>query len=145
MGAAPSADSDGAEALLLRAVQLADSGRCPEAEAVCGMVLQADALNAGAHFVLALCREQAGALPAAIQEDDQAIRLDASFAMPWLHSGLLARRSGDPQESRRRLESALILLDREDEARLLLFGGGFSRKGLAQLCSGGLLSLDQAP
>jgi chemotaxis protein methyltransferase CheR len=142
-GALP-ADNDGAEALLLRAVQLADSGRCPEAETACALLLQEDALNAGAHFVLALCREQAGALAEAIQEDDRAIRLDASFAMPWLHSGLLARRSGDPQESRRRLESALVLLDREDEARLLLFGGGFSRKGLAQLCRGGLLSLDQA-
>jgi chemotaxis protein methyltransferase CheR len=45
----------------------------------------------------------------------------------------MARRSGDAASARRDLGQALILLAREDASRLLLFGGGFSRKTLLQL------------
>ena len=137
-------EGPGAEALLLRAVLLVNLGRSAEAEEACVGLLKADELNAGAHYVMALCREQAGALAAAADEDRVAIYLDAAFAMPWLHLGLLARRAGRPDEARRHLEQALALLAREDPSRVLLFGGGFGREGLAQLCRSGLSSLPEA-
>jgi chemotaxis protein methyltransferase CheR len=133
--AALPADSHRApEALLVRAILLTNSGRLAAAEEACDRLLAVDDLNAGAHYVMALCREHAGDAPRAIDHDQTAIYLDAGFAMPHLHLGLVAKRSGDAATARRALEQALALLAREDASRLLLFGGGFSRDTLQQLC-----------
>jgi chemotaxis protein methyltransferase CheR len=138
-------DSDmDADVLLLRAVLLTNLGRMADAEAASRRLLRQSDLNAGAHYVLALCREQAGDLAAAEDEDRTAVYLDAAFAMPCLHLGLLARRAGDSARARRHLEAALGLLAREDASRVLLFGGGFGREGLIQLCRNSLVSLEAA-
>jgi chemotaxis protein methyltransferase CheR len=60
--------------------------------------------------------------------------LDPTFAMPRLHLGFLARRAGDKRAALRELKHALILLNREETSRILLFGGGFSREALVALC-----------
>ncbi len=60
--------------------------------------------------------------------------LAPGFAMPRLHLGLLARRSGDREGARRELRQALQLLEGEDPSRLLLFGRGFRREALVALC-----------
>jgi chemotaxis protein methyltransferase CheR len=54
--------------------------------------------------------------------------------MPRLHLGLLARRSNDSVAMRRELSQAITLLEHEDASRLLLFGGGFGRNALIELC-----------
>src|SRR5690606_19884636 len=48
------------DALLLRAVLLINNGNIQDASATCVQLLARDALNAGAHYVLALCCEHAG-------------------------------------------------------------------------------------
>ena len=78
---------------------------------------------------MALCREYAGDLNAAEEQDRTALYLDANFAMPWLHLGLLARRGGQGRGAKRYFEQALQLLSREDSSRILMFGGGFGREG----------------
>jgi chemotaxis protein methyltransferase CheR len=120
--------------LLHAAVVEAHRGRLAEADAACQRLLTADAFNAGAHYVLALCREAGGEHARAEHHDQVAIYLDPSFAMAHLHLGLQARRRGDRAAARRTLEHAITLLQREAEARLLLFGGGFSRDSLVGLC-----------
>jgi chemotaxis protein methyltransferase CheR len=60
--------------------------------------------------------------------------------MARLHLGLLARRSGDQATARRELAEALVLLQREETSRLLLFGGGFRRDALITLCRGELVA-----
>lgn len=132
-GLPPESMGDG-EVLLLRAAILTNSGGVEEAEKACRRLLAADELNAGAHYLLALCREQAGDLPGAVEEDKTAAYLDASFAMPRLHLGLLARRGGDSGRAAAELTAALELLEREEGSRILLFGGGFSRDALTTLC-----------
>ncbi len=122
------------DAQLLRAVILTNGGKLPEAEGVCQQILSKDELHAGAHYLVALCREHAGDRRAALEHDQVATYLDAGFAMPHLHLGILARRSGDPDLARAELERALTLLDTEDASRVLLFGGGFSREALVALC-----------
>lgn len=119
---------------LLLAVLLTNGGDLPEAEKVCRHVLKLDELNAGAHYLMALCREHAGDRDAAVEHDQAATYLDAAFAMPHLHLGLLARRSADVEAARRELGQALPLLDREDASRILLFGGGFTREALVEFC-----------
>jgi chemotaxis protein methyltransferase CheR len=122
------------DALLLRAALLTNNGRLNESEEVCRRLLALDELNAGAHYLMALCREHASDSTGAIEHGQTAIYLDAGFAMPHLHLGIMARRSGDATTAQRELGQALILLAREDASRLLLFGGGFSRNTLLQLC-----------
>lgn len=122
------------DALLLRAVLLINSGSRAEAEDACSRLLGLNELNAGAHYVMALCREHAGDLMGAIEHDRTAVYLDASFAMPHLHLGLMAARAEDVPTSRYEHSQALLLLALEDASRLLLFGGGFSRDTLLGLC-----------
>jgi chemotaxis protein methyltransferase CheR len=122
------------EVLLLRAVSTAHSGALAEAEEVCRQLLGCDELNAGAHYVLALCREGLGDVQGAIEEDRVAVYLDPRFAMARFHLGLLARRKGQMESARRDLAQALLLLRQEDASRLILFGGGFSREALLAVC-----------
>lgn len=120
--------------LLLHAVLLTHGGQLTKAEDVCQQLLAIDELNAGAHYVLALCREGLGDHQRAADHDQVAVYLDPAFAMPRLHLGLLARRAGEHATARHELSQALVLLEREDTSRLLLFGGGFNRETLLTLC-----------
>jgi len=126
------------DALLLSAVLQQQSGKLAEAECTCQHLLEIDDLSAGAHYVLALCRENAGDLAASAEHDRIAAYLDPAFAMPRLHLGLLARRGGGREDARRELAQALILLEGESTARLLMFGGGFNREALVALCRAAL-------
>ncbi|HEX4492425.1 MAG TPA: protein-glutamate O-methyltransferase CheR [Acidimicrobiia bacterium] len=123
-----------ADVLLLRSVLLVHAGMVEGAEATCRTLLGVDDLSAGAHYVLALCRESAGDLAGAVEHDRMAVHLDPGFAMARLHLGLLARRTGDDGAARHELDAAAVLLEREDASRLLLFGGGFGRGALIALC-----------
>ncbi|MGA8709242.1 MAG: protein-glutamate O-methyltransferase CheR [Steroidobacteraceae bacterium] len=125
---------------LLHALLLTHSLELGEAERLCEQLLADDDLNAGAHYLLALCRERAGDCPGAVEHDQYAAYLDPGFAMPRLHLGLLARRNRDGALARRELSQALVLLQREDPSRLLLFGGGFNRETLLALCRAELQS-----
>jgi chemotaxis protein methyltransferase CheR len=80
-----------------------------------------------------------------MNHDQVAIYLDPDFAMPHLHLGLLARRAGDRAAAQKALGLALLLLKREDGARVLLFGGGFSRETLVGLCRTELVGCGGTP
>jgi chemotaxis protein methyltransferase CheR len=134
----PSAAGQDPDVLLLEATLLAHSGQLTGAEDCCLRLLLADEFNAGAHYVLALCREHARQIERAIEHDRVASYLDPEFAMPRLHLGLLAGRAGDRERARRELIHALELLKRENASRLLLFGGGFNREALMTLCRAAL-------
>jgi len=128
------AQSSDPAALLLRAALFTHQGELGPAELACQRLLEVDELNAGAHYLLALCRERQEDLTAAAEHDLTAIYLDSGFAMPHLHLGLMARRRREVEVARRELTQALWLLEREDPSRLLLFGGGFARNALLALC-----------
>jgi chemotaxis protein methyltransferase CheR len=140
LGRLPDSSEEDPDTLLLRAALLTHSGNLRAAEHVSAQLLERDELNAGAHYLLALCRESAGDRPGAIERHQAAIYLDPGFAMPRLHLGLMARRAGDLDGARKELGQALQLLQREDSSRLLLFGGGFARDALISLCCAELRS-----
>jgi chemotaxis protein methyltransferase CheR len=133
------------EAHLLLAVLLVNKGELREAEQVCKRLLAADEFNAEAHYLSALCRERAGDPTGAVDHDRTATYLDAEFAMPRLHRGILARRLGDRDAARRELRAAADLLLRESPSRLLSFGGGFTRESLIELCRSELRAAGEAP
>ena len=133
------------DALLLQAVGLTHGGDLAVAERVCRELLELDEMSAGAHYLMALCREDAGDPRGAAEHDQLAVYLDPGFAMPRLHLGLLARRKGDLAGARRELGEALALLQREEASRLLLYGGGFNREVLLALCRAEILACEGRP
>lgn len=139
-GTAPDADLQ-----VLQAMLLVNCGRLPEAEALCRPLLGRDELNAGVHYVAALCREHAGDLAATEEHDAAAAYLDPSFAMPRFHLGRVCKRMGRAPDALAHFEAALALLVKEDPVRLLLFGGGFSRETLVQACRGEIQRLHPDP
>ena len=132
--ALPGDEARNPDVQLLCAAVLTNGGRVREADHLCRTVLANDELNAEAHYLLALCREHAGDVAAAMEQDQLAIYLDPQFAMPHLHLGLLAKRAGDRGTARDAFRKATLLLSQEDASRIVLFGGGFGRAALAQLC-----------
>lgn len=130
----PSQSARDPDALLLRASLLIHESRVAEAERTCEELLALDDMNAGAHYLTALCREAAGDVAGAIERDRTAAHLDPNFAMPRLHMGLLALKSGDAEGGRKDLARAIPLLRKEDGLRISLFGGGFDREVLIGLC-----------
>lgn len=128
------------DTLLVHAALRAHAGAFAAADALCRRLLAVEASSpsgsrvAGAHHVLALCCEAAGDRRGARDHGHTAAYLDPTFAMPRLHLGLAARRAGDCATARRELGQALVLLERESVARLVMFGGGFDRGALIALC-----------
>ncbi|HEX4065504.1 MAG TPA: CheR family methyltransferase [Acidobacteriaceae bacterium] len=129
----PSLQRD-ADIQLLLALALLNRLEIENAKAACQSLLDRDSLNSSAHYILALCREQAQDPEGAAEQDRIAIYLDPAFAMPHLHLALMARRQGDARAARRAFEHATLLLARESASRLLMFGGGFTREALCELC-----------
>jgi chemotaxis protein methyltransferase CheR len=130
-------------ALLLRALLLTHAGRAAEAEQACSELLELDAGDAGAHYVLALCRDEASDAQGALRHYERAAALDPTFALPRLQLGLLQRRLGDAPAARRNLVLACALLDRETDGRVLLFGGGFKRDVLVAMGLAALRASEQ--
>jgi len=119
------------DSLLLKAVLLLNCGAHERAEEICWKLLKTDDLSASAHYVMALCRESATDTSGAMENDRAAVYLDPTFAMPHLHLGRMAKRTGDGKTAHRELEYGATLLASEDPSRILLFGGGFGREVLA--------------
>ncbi len=130
----PSGSQQDPETQVLRAVVLTNLGRLQEADRVCQDILGFDEQNAAAHYLRAVCREHAGDLDGAIRHAELAAYLEPDFAMARLHLGRLSRRRADKEAARRELTTALGLLSREGSNRLMLFGGGFGREALEELC-----------
>lgn len=122
------------DAMLVRAALLTNAGRVEEAERACGRLLERDDMDAGAHYLMALCREHVGDVEGALAHDRTAVYLDPRFAMPRLHIGLVAGRAGRRDEAVESLRQAESLLAEESVPRILMFGGGFGRESLVALC-----------
>ena len=69
-------------------------------------------------------------------DDILALRIDQKLAVELVGPGRWG--AGERDTARREFVQALVLLEREDASRLLLFGGGFSREALMALCHSAL-------
>ncbi len=134
LGALPEVTRATADARLLAAVVHTQLGDAAEARAACRDLLAADPRDASAHYLLAVCSDGDGDPTAAVSHAGDALAADPTFAMAAVPLALLARRSGDRDRLAPLLERALGLVEREADARLALFGGGFGRAALIRLC-----------
>ncbi|WP_431265390.1 CheR family methyltransferase [Roseateles chitinivorans] len=131
----PGEDAD--QALLDEALHLIEAGQVEDGLRACARLITPGtpaALQAEGLFLHGLAMEERGQLPAAEWHHQRAAAKDASFALPHLRLGLLARRRGEVIAAHRELRRALELLDEESTERLRRFGGGFDRDDLRRLC-----------
>ncbi|APR88239.1 Chemotaxis protein methyltransferase CheR [Minicystis rosea] len=131
---APLSGAGSSEVRITRAVILANRGDFSAAEQVCREVLSRDPGYAAAHYFLGLCREHAGEAQAALGHYRNAVARDPAFALAHLRLGILARGAGDRSSARTALEAARRWMPDEDEHRIALFGGGFRRDALQDVC-----------
>jgi chemotaxis protein methyltransferase CheR len=136
---------DDVDAPLLEAVLLMHTGQLTAADEAAHRLLQVDGSEAVAHYILALNREHAGRHAGAVEHHRAAATFDPAFAMPHLHLGLLLRRAGEQDAGHREFVRAAVLFEQEEETRILLFGGGFSRDSLVALCHSALKELEGRP
>jgi chemotaxis protein methyltransferase CheR len=125
------------EQSLLRLLQAAlhlQAGLFRDAERLGKALADSGVQVAAAHYLLGLCREQAGDAASARACYARAVHLEPTFALGHLRLGILARREGAPATARVALRLALTLLAHEQSVHLMLFGGGFGRHGLMQVC-----------
>lgn len=128
---------------LLRAALQLQAGRFQEAELLSEVLVERGVQSAGAHYLLGLCREQAGDGANARARYERAVHLEPTFALGHLRLGMLARRDGTQMTARVALRLALTLLAHEQPVHLALFGGGFGRHGLMQVCQRELLACSE--
>ena len=119
---------------LVRTLAQAHLGAHQEAAAEWARLLAAHPGAARIHAAAALCQELAGAPAGARDSYLQALALAPGMALVHLRLALLAAESGDAAAARPRFARALILLPHAEETDLCLFGGGFGRGTLAELC-----------
>ncbi|MBS2033466.1 chemotaxis protein CheR [bacterium] len=119
---------------LWRVSILVNRGEFAEAESLLETLLEPTETEAGARFFLGLCRREAGELGQARACFERALWLDPSLALAALYLGMLLRRLALQAQARPYLRQALVLLQRESDERLLLFGGGFRRSAWLALC-----------
>ena len=109
-------------------------GEEAQAESAARRQLSASPTDARLHYLLGLCREQLGDTAQAMTLYRSAAACDGPFALAHLRLGMLLRRDARPQEARAELLQAEALIPHEDDLHLALFGGGFSREAIADLC-----------
>lgn len=119
---------------LLRAAIHLHSGAFREAERLGEALAESGMQGAAAHYLVGLCREQAGDTHSARGCYERAVHMEPTFALGHLRLGMLARRDGARTTARVALRLALTLLANEQPLHLMLFGGGFGRHGLMQVC-----------
>lgn len=115
---------------LAAAVDALDQGRFDEVEELCATLIE----DPDAQYLLALRREHLADQEGAIAHYQVAAALDAGFAMPRVHLGIVLARLGDHEAARRAFGEAVMLLPLESDERILRFGGGFTREGLREHC-----------
>lgn len=141
----PEADREQSSARLLRAVLHFQGGHFPEAERVAESLVATGRAEAAVYYLLGLCREQAGDEGGARHRYARAVHLEPTFALGHLRLGILARRAREAMPARVALRLALTLLAHEQPLHLALFGGGFGRHGLMQVCQQELRACAEVP
>lgn len=112
------------------------SNRTQAAATILDALVNEETISAEVHYAMALCHEAEARFQDAFYHHGLAANLDPTFAMPWLHLGLLNRRMGHASAARRQLLQARALLAVETPERVLWFGGGSSRAHLLDACGG---------
>jgi chemotaxis protein methyltransferase CheR len=112
---------------------LADRGEWREAAVLCRDVIDADALNAAAHFTLGLVLEHHGEAGQAERALRRAIYLDRRFALAHYHLGICLQTDAKAAQARKAFENALEILSASPDDEILEHGDGITVAELRDL------------
>jgi chemotaxis protein methyltransferase CheR len=121
-----------AEPSVARARQMADRGEWDAAAAQCRKLIEADRLNAAAHFTLGLILEHAGSKEEAERSLRRSIYLDRGFLLAHYHLAVLLQRSGASADARRTFARVLELAAKQPPEKPLEGGDGITAGELAE-------------
>ncbi len=122
------------ECLLGMALLLAGSGSSEAALQCCERILQAQPMSAEAYWVMALVHEGLGEDAIAQRELEKAVYLDDGFSIAHFRLAGLYNRAQRQDAATREFNNALEALPDDDEQRVRLYSGGFSKEIVAQIC-----------
>jgi chemotaxis protein methyltransferase CheR len=111
----------------------ADRGEWAAAEKICRALIDADSLNARAHFMLGLILANSASVDAAIAELRRAIYIDRRFALAYYHLGTLFQRTACASDSRRAFRNASALLQERAAEDPVEYGDGITAEELREL------------
>ena len=127
-------EPDDPGSLLGLGVLLAGSGSNEEALQCCERVLQLQPMSAEAYCVMALVHEGLGEDGVAQRELEKAVYLDHGFSIAHFRLADLHSRAQRQEAARLAFNNTLKALPDDDEGRVRLYSGGFSKDVFAQVC-----------
>jgi len=127
-------DNVSVEGLLLASLIRVNMGKFKEAISLVKKIQQKDEFLPDAHFVYGLIFENEGNYEQATRAYQAALFLKSNFFLSYFRLGHLYHKEEKRSYSVRAFKSALNLIDSEDEDRIRLLSGGFSRKNLEDIC-----------
>jgi chemotaxis protein methyltransferase CheR len=111
----------------------ADRGEWAEAETICRRLLEADPLNAPAHFTLGLILPHTSSAQAAIAQLRRAVYVDRKFALAHYYLGTLLQRAGSLSDAKKAFRNAFRLLQTRAAEESVEHGDGMNIEELREL------------
>jgi len=111
----------------------ADRGEWAAAEAICRSLLEADPLNAPAHFTLGLILAHTSSVEAAIAQLRRAVYVDRKFALAYYYLGTLLQKAGSLSDAKKAFRNAFELLQTRAAEESVEGGDGMNVEELREL------------
>lgn len=131
-------DDTSVEILLLASLIRINLGDFKRAISYVYMAQQKNEFLPEAHFILGLIHENENDYQGAIKEYQSVLFLNNNFFLSYFRLGHLYRKIEKRENSVRSFKSALSVIESEDEEKIRLLSGGFSKKNLEDICRRGI-------
>ncbi|MDY6973900.1 MAG: CheR family methyltransferase [Thermodesulfobacteriota bacterium] len=124
----------GIETLLLAALIWINLGDSEKAKSYVRKMQEKDEFLPEAHFILGLIHENENDYELATREYQAALFLNGNSFLPYFRLGHLYQKTGKRDDSVRAYREALSVIRSQDEEKVRLLSGGFSKKSLEDIC-----------
>ena len=124
----------GTEELLLASLIRINLGDFEKALSLVHQIRQKDEFLPDSHFIYGLIHENEKNYDEAIRAYNAALFLDGDYFFSYFRLGHLYQKADRKIDSVRAFRTALTVIDRQDDERVRLLSGGFTKKNLEDIC-----------
>lgn len=124
----------GTEELLLASLISINLGDFEKALSLVRQIRQKDEFLPDSHFIYGLIHENGKNYEKAIRAYKAALFLDGDYFFSYFRLGHLYHKTNRKIDSARAFRTALTLIGRQDDERVRLLSGGFTKKNLEDIC-----------
>ena len=129
----------GVDGMLLAALIKINLGNFGNAMDYVEKIRQKDEFLPDAHFIIGLIHENENDYEQAVKAYEAALFLDGKFFLSHFRLGHLYGKTGKTEESVHAFKNALVVIKAEDDDKIRLLSGGFTRESLEDICERGIL------